>query len=518
MRRAALLLLAALSLATAHAQPTPPTTVPTTTATEPPRSAVEPGPETPRGAMARFLTDCREGRYPRAAEYLNARQVSIGKRATLGSELARELCAVLERTILIDLGKLSDQPEGDPNDGLPPSTDSLGAIETSSGTVELLIERVRQAGSSPIWKIASNTVAIIPVLYDEFGWGPLSKVLPAPFFDIRFLQIRLWQWIGFVIVAILAWLAAWIFRHVVVRIAGFILARRKATVDVSIAEHAAGPLRLLLGLIVFSAGTRLLGLGLQVDRVVVGAEKAVAIVAMTWLLMRVLDMVSTHFERVVDRDRHQAITTIPLVRRTIKLFVGTVASVAALQNFGFNVTGIIAGLGLGGLAVALAAQKTVENLFGSVSLIADQPVRVGDVCRFNDTVGTVEDIGLRSTRVRTLDRTVVTVPNSQFSNMALENLSRRDRIPVRATITLPPGTSADSVRKVLHALRETLAKHPKVDVNSIRTRFTKMDPKALEIELSAYVRTVRWDEFVEAREQILLSALDMVTASGVALK
>jgi MscS family membrane protein len=102
--------------------------------------------------------------------------------------------------------------------------------------------------------------------------------------------------------------------------------------------------------------------------------------------------------------------------------------------------------------------------------------------------------------------------------MALENLSRRDRIPVRATITLPPGTGGDSVRRVLGALRETVAQHPKVDVNSIRTRFTRMDPKALEVELTAYVRTVRWDEFVEVREQLFLSALDVVEASGVALK
>jgi MscS family membrane protein len=102
--------------------------------------------------------------------------------------------------------------------------------------------------------------------------------------------------------------------------------------------------------------------------------------------------------------------------------------------------------------------------------------------------------------------------------MALENLSRRDRIPVRATIALPPGTGGESVRRVLGALRETIAKHPKVDVNSIRTRFTKMDPKALEVELSAYVRTVRWDEFVEVREQILLSALDVVEASGIEMK
>src|SRR5438128_2115729 len=298
---------------------------------EPSRPATALGPEVPRGAMARFLAACREGHYARAAEYLNLRQLPQAVRAQRGPELARELETVLDRALWVDLDRLSDQPEGDPEDGLPALRDSLGTIETATGPVEVLIERVSQPGGVPVWKIAASTVAALPALYDEFGWGPLANVLPAPFFQLRFLQIRLWQWLG------LALLVA-----------------------------------------------------------------------------------------------------------------------AALQNFGFNVTGLIAGLGVGGLAVALAAQKTVENLFGSVSLVADQPVRVGDVCRFGDTVGTVEDIGLRSTRVRTVDRTLVTIPNAQFSTLALENLSQRDRIPVRATLVLPQGTSAERVRQVLAALQEMI--------------------------------------------------------------
>ena len=119
---------------------------------------------------------------------------------------------------------------------------------------------------------------------------------------------------------------------------------------------------------------------------------------------------------------------VPLARRTLKVFVALVALLAVVQNLGFNVTGILAGLGIGGLAVALAAQKSIENLFGGLSLIADQPVRVGDICRFGSQQGTVEDIGLRSTRVRTLDRTVVTIPNADFATMQIENFGTRDRM------------------------------------------------------------------------------------------
>src|SRR5213592_543410 len=467
---------------------------------EPSRPATALGPEVPRGAMARFLDACREGHYARAAEYLNLRQLPQAVRAQRGPELARELETVLDRALWVDLDRLSDEPEGDSEDGLPALRDSLGTIETATGPVEVLIERVSQPGGVPVWKIAASTVAAIPALYEEFGWGPLANVLPAPFFQLRFLQIRLWQWIGLTLLVAAAWLAAKLLGQLALGLARRLLAARP-TLDARLAEHASGPLRFAIGLAVFAAGLRFV---------------ALAIVAATWLVLRGLDVLMARFERRLDESRHvRAVATVPLGRRTLKVFVAVVAFIAALQNFGFNVTGLIAGLGVGGLAVALAAQKTVENLFGSVSLVADQPVRVGDVCRFGDTVGTVEDIGLRSTRVRTVDRTLVTIPNAQFSTLALENLSQRDRIPVRATVTLPQGTSAERVRQVLAALREMVVSHPKLHADSARARFVRMGPQALELELFAYVLTARWDEFVEIREQIFLRALEVVGAGAV---
>src|SRR5438093_2397754 len=452
---------------------------------EPSRPATALGPEVPRGAMARFLDACREGHYARAAEYLNLRQLPQAVRAQRGPELARELETVLDRALWVDLDRLSDEPEGDPEDGLPALRDSLGTIETATGPVDAPIERVSQPGGVPVWKIAASTVAAIPALYDEFGWGPLAKALPAPFFQLRFLQIRLWQWIGLTLLVAAAWLAAKLLGQLVLGLARRLLAARPA-LDGRLAEHAAGPLGFAIGLAVFAAGLRFLALAVPVQRFLVAGEKALAIVAATWLVLRGPDLRVARFERRLDESRHvRAVATVPLGRRTLKVFVAVVALIAALQNFGFNVTGLIAGLGVGGLAVALAAQKTVENLFGSVSLVADQPVRVGDVCRFGDTVGSVEDIGLSSTRVRTVDRTLVTIPNAQFSTLALENLSQRDRIPVRATVTLPQGTGAERVRQVLAALREMVVSHPKVHAEAARGRFARRGPPAVEIGLRA---------------------------------
>src|SRR5439155_1248057 len=270
---------------------------------EPARPATALGPEVPRGAMARFRAACREGHYARAAEYLNLRQLPQSARAQRGAELSRELDVVLDRALWVDPDRLSDQPEGDPEDGLPALRDSLGTIETATGPVEVLIERVSQPGGVPVWKIAASTVAAIPALYDEFGWGPLAKVLPAPFFQLRFLQIRLWQWIGLPLLVAAAWLAAKLLGQLVLGLARRLLAARPA-LDGRLAEHAAGPLGFAIGLAVFAAGLRFLALAVPVQRFLVAGEKALAIVAATWLVLRGLDVVVARFERRLDESRH----------------------------------------------------------------------------------------------------------------------------------------------------------------------------------------------------------------------
>lgn len=483
-------------------------------ATEPWRSPLSFGSDTARGAMARFMDACRNGEYAKAAEYLNLTQLKRSERAKRGAELAAELEIVLDRVLWVDLDKLSTEPGGDPNDGLPPLRDSLGTIEMDDGPVEILIERVNAGNGQAVWKIASDVVAIIPELYEEYGWGPLARVLPAPFFELRLFQIRLWQWIGLVLLGVVVWGVSRLVRGILVRGARLVLARSGGAVPASsLAVAVAEPLRLLLGVVVVAVGLPLLGLSVPVHRVLTGVLKSLALVAFTWLFLRVLDEYAQRFERRLDRTPH-ARDTAHLGRRTLKVFVVIVAFIAALQNFGFNVTGLLAGLGVGGLAVALAAQKTVENLFGSISLVADQPVRLGDVCRFGDTVGTVEDIGLRSTRIRTVSRTLVTIPNAQFSTMALENLSLRDRIPVRATLSLPQGTTAARVRDVLTRLHDQVASVPGVDAASARATFVRLDPQVLEVELFVYVMTTRWDEYVSVREQVLLAALEVVGGSA----
>jgi MscS family membrane protein len=169
------------------------------------------------------------------------------------------------------------------------------------------------------------------------------------------------------------------------------------------------------------------------------------------------------------------------------------------------------------LAIALAAQKTIENLFGGVAVITDRPVAVGDFCRFGKQVGTVEDVGLRSTRIRTLDRTLVTVPNAEFSAMTLENFSKRDKMWFHLTLNLRRDTLPDQVRSLLQSITRALKEHPKVETGALPVRFIGVGTYSLDLEVFAYVLTSNDDEFLQIQQELLLWILDAVQSAGTAL-
>jgi MscS family membrane protein len=246
-------------------------------------------------------------------------------------------------------------------------------------------------------------------------------------------------------------------------------------------------------------------------------EGLIAVIAVTWRGLRLTD-VGRDMARMAMIRRTQVATLpmIDLAQQVAKLVVLVLGLLTVLEVVGVNVTALIAGLGVGGIAVALAAQKTVENLFGGLSLIADQPVKVGDFCRFGEQMGTVERIGLRSTRVRTLDRTVVSVPNAEFANLRLENFAERDRIWLQVKLGLRYETTPDQLRHVLIRLRELLYAHPRVDPDPARVRFVAFGPSSLDLEIFAYVRTPDYNEFLAVREDLYLRMMEVVAASGTA--
>jgi MscS family membrane protein len=464
----------------------------------------------PRGTVKGYLAACREGDYEKAANYLDLRRIPGD-----GPTVARQLQIILSRTLWVDVDVLSQEHAGRSNDGLPPYRDRLGTINTKAGKVDILLQSVPREDGVTIWKIAGVTVAQVPDLYNEFGYGGLEHFLPKIFFELQFLDIALWQWIGLLVLVLLAAVVSWFLTVFVVRLLGTVVAFTKTTIDDKMRVEAAGPIRLVIAVLLFRAGLVPLGLGVKATEFMSSLLSALFIVAVTWLLLRVTNVLSSVVEeRLVERGEVGAMGLVPPGRKFVKAIVVIFAFVAILSNFGFNVAALLAGLGVGGIAVALAAQRTIENLFGGIMLYTDRPVRVGDFCRFGDKLGTIEEIGIRSTRIRTLDHTVITVPNAKFSNMELDNITARERIRLLAILTVRYETTPDQLRYILVEIRKLLYSHERVIPDTPRVRFINFGAYSLDIEVVAYVNSTDWAEFLGIREDIFLRIMDIIKASG----
>ncbi|MBV9156059.1 MAG: mechanosensitive ion channel family protein [Acidobacteriaceae bacterium] len=232
--------------------------------------------------------------------------------------------------------------------------------------------------------------------------------------------------------------------------------------------------------------------------------------------MRVVDVLSDQaISRLDSRQRALSYSVIPLFVRFVKICIFGIAILVVLEQWGLSIGTILAGVGVGGLAVALAAQKTLENLFGSIAVITDRPVLVGDTCQFAGQLGTVEDIGLRSTRIRTLDRTVVTIPNAQFSTMTLENYSRRDRMWFHPTLHLRRDTKPEQVREMMDAVTRILEEHSMVDASGVPLRFTKITDQSYVLEVFSYVLTADYNEYLKVQSELLLKILEAAAERNV---
>jgi MscS family membrane protein len=237
--------------------------------------------------------------------------------------------------------------------------------------------------------------------------------------------------------------------------------------------------------------------------------------AFGWLILLVLKAIG---EAII---RHRATRADAVEAQLIRIVVRLLAIVGLIylalylaDSFGIPAAPLIASLGVGGLAIALAVRPTLENIVGGFILFADKPVRVGEFCLFGDKMGTIEEIGLRSTRIRALDRTVITVPNADFAQLEIVNFTRRDRMLMQATLGLRYETTPDQLRYVLTKLRELFVAHPKVAPEPARARFTGFGECSLNVEIFLYVLSKDFNEFLGIAEDLNLRIMAIVAEAG----
>jgi MscS family membrane protein len=276
-----------------------------------------------------------------------------------------------------------------------------------------------------------------------------------------------------------------------------------------------GPVRLLILVVAIRWFLSSLPLPLLVRQFWSNLATVLTVVGVVWLLY----FLSAEAERYVRRrfprtNVAAAATLLRMVRRLADLLVIFAGVLVLLRHYGIDPTPALAGLGVGGIAIALAAQKTLENVIAGASLIFDQAVRVGDFLKMGDVQGTVDHIGLRSTRIRTLDRTIVSVPNSQIASVSLETFSARDKFWFHPVVGLRYETTAPQMRAVVDGIRRLLDEHSSVEHESVRVRFLRLGPFSLDVDVFAYVFARDWNHFLEIQEQLLFAVTGLVEAVG----
>ncbi len=519
MRRAVDLILVALALLVplapaASAQgvlPQLPTSAP---AAAPASGPGDPyGRQTPAGTVMGFLAAGSSGDWARAAKYLDTRLSEPG-----ADQLARELKVLLDRGLTAELlGLVSRKPEGEQDQRVGKDHELIGSIDTQSGKLDILLVRVHYGDQPPYWLFASETLREVPAAYQEYEPSFIEAWLPKSLVKGYGERYRLWSWVVMAVAGVaglfLAALLARLLRLVVY------LALRRAPAGLSFAS-VKGLLRPAHWLI-FGATLQLMsGYLLTLRQRYLGGRLATLLIiaATTWL--GVTFMATTIGRWVRTLERRGTTERVALVRLTGRLLqaVAVVAGVLILLGaVGFNLTPVLAGLGVGGIAVALASQKTLENLFGGMMVIGDSPIRIGHFCRVGTMTGTVEDIGLRSTRIRTLERTVISIPNADLASQSIENFAARDKILFNPVIGLRYETTPEQLRFVLAEMRALLYRHAQIETASARVRLLRFGPSGLQVEIFAYVTVTDYLEFLGIQEDLLLRLMEVIESAGTRL-
>ena len=431
-------------------------------------------------------------------------------------ETAREFQA-LHSKYKGSIATLSDDPNGTVEQGLPPGQERAGVIKVGGKTTDVILTQVDDPNYGKIWLISSDTVEQIPLLYAELeGEGPslAERIIPGPLNHRHLLGMSLAQWLVWLLSVPIAWLLASLLALVLSVPRRIWRALRKVSFKLVWETDLALPIKCILAIVIHGVFVYLLEPPLLYREYYFRFLAGLLVVCLAWLVSRIADR---GFEHAVNRRRatgRGGESILVLVQRVNRILLLIIAFVAALALFGVNVKTTLAGLGIGGLAIALGAQKTLENVIGGVSLLMDKAVHAGDFCEIGGKLGTVEDIGLRSIRLRTLDQNLLVVPNSALASMQFQNMKARPKLLISQNFSLRIETSADQLRNVLSGVQQMLNEHPMVESGTSRIRLADFVGAAFEMELWAYVKTGDWAQFTAIRQDVILKIAEIVEAAG----
>lgn len=230
-------------------------------------------------------------------------------------------------------------------------------------------------------------------------------------------------------------------------------------------------------------------------------------------LVAVLDIILNSWagKTESDLDDHLA----PFIRKSLRVFIVIMAILMVIQNLGYSISGLLASLGIGGLAVALAAKDALANIFGSIMILLDRPFALGDWIKTGDLEGTVEEVGFRSTKIRTFAKTLISVPNSVIANQAIDNYTRMPKRRIKLTVGITYDTTPEQMRLAVEKIRELLRTHPAIHQEFWLVNFTDFGPSSLDIMIYCFTTTTVWGEYLDARQDVCLKIMDILEEMGL---
>jgi MscS family membrane protein len=461
----------------------------------------------PRSSFQGFLSAVKKQDYALASNYLDYRNLPADVLNVGKEELARQLYIILSRTIWVDINGISDEPLGDLNEkNVPSYREFFGNVNTKNGSVKLYLQHVpRKNDKIKIWKISNSTVAKIPSLSLEYAYTPLgewlSKKLPA----MSFLGVKLWQWLYFLYMIFIFFIVA----KILTLSFSYILKKLKPNVLAETQQFIEKPLSLLITVILLRFLIPEANATHESKAVSEGAT--LLTIAWLWVLFRFIDLMKVKLaQRFISQDKPLAVFLLRPAGTVLKSIVAVATLLIWFENLGFSATTLVAGLGIGGLAIALAAQKTVENIIGAITLYTSTPVKIGDLCGFGKYLGVVEEIGLRATRVRTLDRTIINIANAKFVDMEIENFSERERIAFRSKIYLAPTSEKANIEALLTSLRTHFSTLDKILNTPQRAHIKACTHKGIELNILLYVKTTDFDVYLDEVNQLNLTIISLL--------
>lgn len=507
----------ALSCSAAHAQINLPSKVNVAAETETPKDLL--GRDTPRGTLKGYLNAVTDGNYEEAAQYLDLSTISRANRLK-APEIAADLQTLLDRQGWIQSDNaLSDKPEGHVEDELGPDLDNIASLRSRSGVVPINLRRTTGPDGNAIWLFAPDFVETITSLAANLDTPLIDRLMVGKLDHFKIHGAPATHWLTMIGLYVLAYMIAGVIVRPLIRLARWIF-RRRAPATTPSGTHLVNafelPLRLyaMVGAALLTA--TIIGISVIVRHAFMPISMAVIWMAMGLFLWRLANVLMSHMEgRMKARERYNMSSLLAFTRRAVKLVAVVIVIILILDSFGVNVTAALAALGIGGIALALGAQKTLENFIGSLSIIIDQPIHVGDPCKVGDVTGVVEDIGMRSTRIRTNERTLVTIPNGALSTQGIENLARRSRFLINRQMILRYDSTSAQIRDFIARVQDILNRHEKIVKDGEIARLLGFSDMGFTVQIWCYVQTSDGNEFLRTQAAITYDIIDAARDAGV---